>query len=80
MHEKNKISQNYKKLPEIFWSTAAFHTWHRGSHLCHEAMNCCLPCGLNTVDIVYFDKFETTDSDSAPDSAPDNLLCFHFLS
>lgn len=64
-------------LPESFPSYLSSRRLHTYSHLCHEAMNCSPPCGLNTVDISYFDKCETTYIDSSQDSAPDNLRRFH---
>ena len=64
-------------LPETFLSNFSSRTLLTHSHLCHGAMNCSLLCGLNTVDILYFDKFETTDIYNSLDSVPDNLQYFH---
>ena len=64
-------------LPETFLSNLSSRTLHKYSHLCNEAVNCSQPCGLNTVDILYFDKFETTCIYNSLDNAPDNLRYFH---
>lgn len=65
---------------KVYHRTKFIYFIFTAQHFCHEAMNNFLPCDLNTVDILYLDKFETTDTHSSQDRGLNNLQCFRILS